>query len=83
MSEPQQQMIIQDEYELDERLHELMRHDATVLNGYRNGELLGMSKTKLYLNLVLLLAAEKKAYFDMAVDATNRAMPDPLKSGRL
>lgn len=78
--EPKRQMIIQDETELDEKLRALMQQDGTVYAAYRTGEALGMSKMKLYANLVLLLAHEKKIYFDMAVDAINSRMPAPFNS---
>jgi len=82
-TEPQQQMIIQEDVELDQKMNELLRQDSTVFNAYKTGELLGMSKMKLYMNLVLLLAQEKKTYFDMAVDAKSKAMPDPLFRGKI
>lgn len=74
--EPEQQMIIQDEIDLDEKMCKLMQMDGTVLAAYKTGELLGISKMKIYMSMVLLLAQEKKIYFGMALDAKNREMPD-------
>jgi hypothetical protein len=76
--EPQQQMMIQDENDLDDKLRKLMLNDSTVYMAYRTGELLGMSKTKLYANIVLLLAVEKAAYFNMALKSKSMEMPTPL-----